>query len=115
MTIQVPFQKSIRFRLSLIIAGVIFCAVMAASAAGAFRDLRESANARAEMLEAAASAYSAAVSEPLAAGDRVGTLEHMKGMREVHSVIFMALRDNEGTIFAQLGGGASVRGKTPDL
>ncbi|HVY87223.1 MAG TPA: ATP-binding protein [Hyphomonadaceae bacterium] len=115
MTVQVPFQRSIRFRLSLIIAGVIFCAVMAASAAGAFRDLRQSADARAEMLAAAASAYSAAVSEPLSAGDRVGALEHMKGMREVHSVIFMALKDSEGAIFVQLGGGASVRGRTPDL
>ncbi len=111
----VPFHRSIRFRLSLVIAGAIFAAVMMASAVGALRDLQQQANARAEMLEATASAYSAAVADPLAARDRRTAFEYMRGMRDVKSVIFMAVKDLNGETLAQLGAGASIRGKTPNL
>ncbi len=111
----VPLRRSIRFRLSLVIAVVILAAVMSASAAGAFRDLRQGADARAEMLEAATSAYSAALADPLATRDRQAAFEHMRGMRDLPSVIYMTLKDVDGTAFAQLGAGASIRGKTADL
>jgi signal transduction histidine kinase/HPt (histidine-containing phosphotransfer) domain-containing protein/ActR/RegA family two-component response regulator len=111
----VPFRKSIRFRLSMVIAVVIFAAVMTTSAVGAFRDLDQAADARAQSLEAAASAYSAALAKPLANRDRPEAFEHMKGMQRVDSVIFMSLLDNEGHTFAQLGAGASIRGRTADL
>ncbi len=111
----VPFRKSIRFRLSVVIAAVIFATVMITSAAGAFRDLEQAADARAQSLEAAASAYSAALSDPLAKRDRAEAFEHMKGMQRLDSVIFMALRDADGQAFAQLGAGASIRGRTANL
>jgi two-component system, NarL family, sensor histidine kinase BarA len=111
----VPLRLSIRFRLSLVIAGVIFAAVMATAIAGGMRELRRSADARAEMLEAAASAYSAALAQPLLDRDRNAAFEHMRGMRDNRTVIYMALKDADGTIVAQLGAGASVRGKTADL
>ena len=111
----VPLHRSIRFRLSLVIAVVIFAAVISASAAGAFRDLRQAADARAEMIEAASSAYAAAVADPLANRDRRTALEYMRGMRNVRSVIFMSIEDVDGNTFAQLGGGASLRGKTANL
>ncbi|HEV7691523.1 MAG TPA: ATP-binding protein [Hyphomonadaceae bacterium] len=88
---------------------------MSASAAGAFRELRRSADARAEMIAAASSAYSAALADPLAAKDRRTALEFMKGMRDLKSVIYMALEDADGKILAQLGAGASIKGRTPDL
>ena len=115
LSAKVPFHRSIRFRLSLVIAVVIFAAVMAASALSALRDLRQQSDARAEMLEATASAYSAAVAQPLANRDRRTMLEYMRGMRDIRSVIFMAVKDLDGEILAQLGAGASIRGKTPDL
>jgi len=111
----VPFYRSIRFRLSAVIAGVIFAAVMTASAVGALRDLQQQATARAEMLEATASAYAAAVADPLANRDRRAAFEYMRGMRDVKSVIFMSVKDLNGETLAQLGAGASIRGKTPDL
>ncbi|MFT3724332.1 MAG: ATP-binding protein [Hyphomonadaceae bacterium] len=111
----VPLRRSIRFRLSLVIAVVIFAAVMSASTAGAFRDLRRAADARAEMIEAAASAYSAAVADPLAAKDRRAALDFMRGMRDLRSVIFMSVEDTQGEVLAQLGAGASLRGKTANL
>ncbi len=114
-TFAVPLRRSIRLRLSLVIAVVIFAAVVSASTAAAFRDLRQAADARAEMIEAASSAYSAALADPLANQDRRTALEYMRGMRDVRSVIFMSVEDVDGAIFAQLGGGASLRGKTADL
>ncbi|OYX48339.1 MAG: hypothetical protein B7Y90_10375 [Alphaproteobacteria bacterium 32-64-14] len=111
----VPFRKSIRFRLSIVIAVVIFAAVMTTAAVGAFRDLGQAADARAQSLEAAASAYSSALAEPLATQNRPAAFEHMKGMQNVRSVIYMALVDSEGDVFAQLGAGASVRGRTANL
>jgi len=68
--IAVPFRQSIRFRLSLMIAGVILAAVTALTVTGAFRDLRQAAEARIETLTAASSAYTAALSEPLATRNR---------------------------------------------
>ncbi len=114
-SIAVPLRLSIRFRLSLVIAGVIFAAVMATAIAGGMRELRRSADARAEVLEAAASAYSAALTQPLLDRDRSAAFEHMRGMRDVQAVIYMALKDVDGEVVAQLGAGASVRGKTADL
>jgi two-component system, NarL family, sensor histidine kinase BarA len=111
----VPFRRSIRFRLSLVIAIVIFAAVMSASAAGAFREFRRSADARAEMMAAAASAYAAALAEPLAAADRTAAFELMRGVRDLKSVIHTSLTDNEGRVLAQLGAGATLAGKTADL
>jgi two-component system, NarL family, sensor histidine kinase BarA len=111
----VPFRKSIRFRLSIVIAAVIFVTVMSTSAVGAFRDLGQAAEARAQSLEAAASAYSAALAAPLAERNRPAAYDYMKGMQHVRSVIYMALLDADGSVFAQLGAGASVRGKTTNL
>jgi two-component system sensor histidine kinase BarA len=111
----VPFRKSIRFRLSIVIAVVIFTAVMTTSAVGAFRDLGQAAEARAQSLEAAASAYSAALADPLADRNRPAAFDYMKGMQHVRSVIYMALVDTDGGVFAQLGAGVSVRGKTTNL
>jgi two-component system sensor histidine kinase BarA len=113
--VAVPFRKSIRFRLSIIIAVVIFGAVMTTSAVGAFRDLGQAAEARAQSLEAAASAYSAALADPLADRNRAAAFDYMKGMQHVRSVIYMALVDADGGVFAQLGAGVSVRGKTTNL
>ena len=111
----VPFRKSIRFRLSIVIAVVIFAAVMTTSAVGAFRDLGQAAEARAQSLEAAASAYSAALADPLADRNRPAAFDYMKGMQHVRSVIYMALVDADGGVFAQLGAGVSVRGKATNL
>ena len=111
----VPFRKSIRFRLSIVIAVVIFAAVMTTSAVGAFRDLGQAAEARAQSLEAAASAYSAALADPLADRNRPAAFDYMKGMQHVRSVIYMALVDADGGVFAQLGAGVSVRGQTTNL
>src|SRR5262245_35520962 len=115
MSSAIPLRRSIGFKLSLVVAAVIFAAVVTAAVAGGMRELRRSADARAEMLEAAASVYAAPLAEPLQATDKPASFEYMRGMRDLRSVIYMALKDSEGGTFAQLGGGASLRSKTADL
>ncbi|MBI1362172.1 MAG: response regulator [Alphaproteobacteria bacterium] len=114
-SIAVPFQQSIRFRLSLIIAGVIFLAVMSVSAANGSRELQRSAAARADLLEGAASGYSAALSDPLANRDLRAAYGIMRGVRDLKSVLHVALTDADGNTFAQIGGGAMLLGRDGDL
>ena len=114
-SIVVPFRQSIRFRLSLVIAGVIFLAVMTASAANGWRDLQRSAAAKADLLEGAATGYAAALAGPLAARDRQSAYEIMRGVRDLKSVQHVALIDRDGAVFAQIGGGATLRGRDGDL
>ena len=114
-SIVVPFRQSIRFRLSLVIAGVIFLAVMTASAANGWRDLQRSAAAKADLLEGAATGYAAALAGPLAARDLQSAYEIMRGVRDLKSVQHVALLDRDGAVFAQIGGGATLRGRDGDL
>ena len=114
-SVVVPFRLSIRLRLSLVVAGVIFLAVMAASAANGWRDLERSAKAKADLLEGAASGYAAALAGPLAADDARAAYEIMRGVRDLKSVLHVALIDKEGAIFAQIGGGARLRSRHDDL
>jgi len=111
----VPFQRSIRFRLSLVLAAVIFVAVIAASAVNGWRDLHQSADARAELLEAAASSYAANLDEPLINNDARGAYTRLRGLREFSGFLHAAVRDADGVVFAQLGGGVALRGRDRDL
>jgi len=115
MSFAVPFRRSINFRLSLVIATVIFAAVMAASAVSGWRDLKQSADARAELLEIAASGFSASVAGPLADDNLAGIYEALRGVRDLGSVVHVAVQNMEGETKAQLGGGAVVRSRTRDL
>src|SRR5262245_49172199 len=115
MSFAVPFRRSINFRLSLVIATVIFAAVMAASAVSGWRDLKQSADARAELLEIAASGFSASVAGPLSEDNRPGIYEALRGVRDLKSVIHVAVHDMAGETKAQLGGGAVVRSRTQNL
>src|SRR5262245_43374055 len=114
MSFAVPFRRSINFRLSLVIATVIFAAVMAASAVSGWRDLQQSADARADLLEIAASGFSASVAEPLSQNDQPGIYDALRGVRDLKSVVHVAVRDTAGETY-QLGGGAVVRSRTRDL
>ena len=70
----IKFYNSIRFKLSAVIAGVIFCAVAALSGFSAMKSLdRETENFRA-LTAGAASAYAAAVSDAVADRDEMRAL-----------------------------------------
>jgi len=111
----VPLRRSIRFRLSLVIASVIFAAVMSVSTVNGWRDLKQSADARAELLEIAASGFAASIAGPLAESDQPGIFQALRGVRDLKSVVHVAVRDAAGETAAQLGGGATLRSRTHDL
>jgi signal transduction histidine kinase/CheY-like chemotaxis protein/HPt (histidine-containing phosphotransfer) domain-containing protein len=112
---RVPFHRSIRFRLSLVIAGVILLAVMSVAGAASWREMQRGAAAKAMVLEQAAGGYAGAVAEPLAAGDATGAYQALRGVRDLPGVIHVELRDAAGNEFAQLGGGATIRRRTAEL
>src|SRR5690349_9140066 len=114
MSFAVPFGRSINFRLSLVIATVSSAAVMVASAVSGWRDLKQSAGARAELLEIAASGFSASVAGPLSENNQPGIYEALRGVRDLKSVVHVAVHDTAGSTF-QLGGGAVVRSRTQNL
>jgi signal transduction histidine kinase/DNA-binding NarL/FixJ family response regulator/HPt (histidine-containing phosphotransfer) domain-containing protein len=114
-TFAVPLRRSIRLHLSLVIAAVIFLAVMGASAANSWRELKQSADARAQLLEAAASGFSASIAEPLAQHDTRGVYEALRGVRDLNAVQHVGVTDADGAMFAQLGAAATLRNRTRDL
>jgi len=112
---SVPFHRSIRFRLSVLIAGVILLAVMAAASASAWREMHRAAAAKGAVLEAAAAGYVGVLADPLASGNTQQAYEALRGVRNLPGVIHVQLRDASGADFAQLGGGATLRSKTHPL
>lgn len=108
-------RHSLSFRLSLIVAAVIFAAVMCAAVAVTLRDLRRAADARADMIEAAAGAYAGALAAPLADKDRRAALDYMRGLQDLRSVISMALKDKDGGVLARIGAGAPLPGNPAAL
>ena len=80
---QVRFYNSIGFRLSAIIAVVIFLSVSILSVVNAQQSLsRETENYRA-LVRGAASAYAASVADHVVEQDRVATLSALRGVREL--------------------------------
>ena len=112
---RVKFQNSIGFRLSAIIAGVIFLSVAVLSVFNAQQSLnRETANYR-ELVRGAASAYAASVADAVAMQQRAETLSSLRGVRELPNVEQVDVTLSNGKVFAELGSGAwIVSGKTAE-
>lgn len=105
---QVRFYNSIGFRLSAIIAAVIFLSVSILSVVNAQQSLsRETENYRA-LVRGAASAYAASVADHVVQQDRVATLSALRGVRELPNVEHVDVALANGEILAELGSGAWV-------
>ena len=103
---RVKVHNSIGFRLSAIIAGIIFLSVAVLSVMNAQQSLsRESENHR-ELVRGAASAYAASVADAVADRDRAETLSSLRGARELPNVVQVDVRLSNGEVFAELGSGA---------
>lgn len=103
---RVKVHNSIGFRLSAIIAGIIFLSVAVLSVTNAQQSLsRESENHR-ELVRGAASAYAASVADAVADRDRAETLSSLRGARELPNVVQVDVHLSNGEVFAELGSGA---------
>jgi len=105
---RVKFYNSIGFRLSALIATVIFLAVTVLSAFNAQQSLtRETENYR-DLVRGAASAYAASVADAVVDRDRITTLSSLRGIRDLPNVVQTDITLETGQIFAELGSGAWI-------
>jgi two-component system sensor histidine kinase BarA len=105
---RVKFYHSIRFKLSAIVALVIFAAVLALSIFNALNSLgRETKNFQA-LTTGAASAYAATVAEAVDAQDEMRTLSSLRGIRDLPNIVQVDVTLADGTVFTELGSGAWI-------
>lgn len=105
---KVRFYNSIGFRLSAIIAGVIFLSVAALSVVNAQQSLSRETDSYRELTRGAASAYAASVADAVAARERGQTLSSLRGVRELPNVEQVDVTLSNGQVFAELGSGAWI-------
>jgi len=103
---KLPFYRSLRFRLSMMIAAVICVIVGATAVLTASRSFEREVMLKRELLSAAASGHAAAVADPVAAGSRKDALAALRGIRNLPDVVQADIRQSDGHVLAQLGTGA---------
>ena len=103
---KIKFYHSIRFKLSVVIAFVMFCAVAALSGFSAMKSLERETESFRALTNGAASAYAAAVSDAVAAEDRMRTLSSLRGIRDLPNIAQADITLSNGEVFVELGSGA---------
>ena len=102
----VKFYNSIGFRLSALMATVIFASVVALSYLNASQSLERETENHTALMTGAATAYAAAVSDAVAAEDRAATLASLRGIRDLPNVVQVDVTQSNGRVFAELGTGS---------
>lgn len=105
---------SIRVRLSLMVALVVLCAVMATAVFSGVRTFERDVDTRRELLAGMGSAYAAALSDPVAAGDRRATSEVLRGISSIPGLVQSDVRASDGTRLADMGSGTLLIGRDGD-
>ena len=103
---KIKFYNSIRFKLSVVIACVIFCAVAALSGFSAMKSLERETESFRALTNGAASAYAAAVSDAVSDKDRMRTLSSLRGIRDLPNIAQADITLSNGEVFVELGSGA---------
>ncbi len=107
----IPFYRSLRFRLSLVIAGVIFAAVMVTAMFAASNSFDRELTLKRDLLSGTASAYAAALADPIIGGERVKIFATLRGVREIPGFVEVDVQSQEGEVLAQFGSGAVLLGR----
>lgn len=105
---SVKFQHSIRFRLSAMMAAIIFIAVCALSIFNASNSLSREADNFRTFTQGAASAYAATVADAVHARDEMQTLSALRGIRDLPNVAQVDITLPNGDVFTELGTGAWI-------
>ncbi|MEL6662824.1 MAG: ATP-binding protein [Pseudomonadota bacterium] len=106
--------QSIRVRLSLMVALVVLFAVMATAVFSGVRTFERDVESRRELLAGMASAYSAALSDPVAAEDRQGANQVLRGIAAVPGLVQADVITHRGVRLADFGSGALLIGRDGD-
>lgn len=105
---QVRFYNSIGFRLSALIAVVIFLSVSVLSVINAQQSLSRETESYRNLVRGAASAYAASVADTVAERNRMATLSALRGVRDLPNVEHVEVALVDGEVLAELGSGAWV-------
>lgn len=105
---KVRFYNAIGFRLSALIAAIIFLSVSVLSVINAQHSLIRETDAYRDLIRGAASAYAASVADDVVAEDRHAILSALRGVRDLPNVQHVDVVLADGRLLAELGSGAWV-------
>lgn len=103
-----PFYRSLRFRLSLVLAAIILLSVMITAGFAARQGFERDIDNKRDLLAGAASAYAAAIADPVFDRRLGDTYAAMRGVRSLPGVVQTDVRLSRGDIFAQIGSSAAL-------
>lgn len=113
--VKLPPHRTLRGRLSLVVAAVILLAVMTNAAFVSWRGFEREIDTRRELSAGVASAYAASVADPVSNNNRNGTLAALKGIRDLPGIVQADIRLSSGELFAQMGSGVFLVRERGDL
>jgi len=110
-----PGLNSIRFRLSMMVASIVLCAVMATAVFSGVRGFERDVEARRDQLTGMASAYAAALSQATATGDRRAANTVLRGIARVPGLVQADVFDTDGRRIADMGSSPMLIGRDGDV
>ncbi|WP_050767397.1 ATP-binding protein [Aurantimonas manganoxydans] len=100
---RVRLWRSLGFRLSLVVVLAVMVGVTSTVGFFVFQDFRQTVTAEEDRLKSSAAAFAAAASNAIAKNDRRGTLEVLRGIRDLAHVRYASAADSEGRTVAEIG------------
>ena len=106
-----PIHRSIRLRLTLLVVVLIITTVMSISGFMAWKGFEREVASQQSLLAGAASAYAAAIADPVAGNDKAAAVSMLRGVRDLPGIVQADITLANGRVFAQLGSGAILVGR----
>lgn len=103
---RIKWSSSIRFRLSLLIGLMIFTIISLAVVLETYRSVTRTIDQSRDALVGTATAYSAAIADPLIEEDLSDTYAVLRGIRDLAEIEYAGVLRLDRTRFAELGGGS---------
>ncbi|MEX0346056.1 MAG: ATP-binding protein [Rhizobiaceae bacterium] len=108
---QLRFFNLLSFRLAIIVGVSALAGIYLISGVFLVQDFQKTISAEKERLRGAATAFSAAVSAPVAAGDQASTLRVLRGIRELPDTTYVSVELPDGRTYAEIGSGVMLLGR----
>lgn len=111
MSPRPAFLRSLRFRLAIVIGASVLLGTYVVSGLYLFQDFKKTVSGERERLASVAAAFSAAVSDAVAAGDDQAALRVLRGIRGLRDTTYVAVLTADGRPFAEIGSGVTLLGR----
>ncbi|MEF2552636.1 ATP-binding protein [Aurantimonas sp. A2-1-M11] len=101
--LRVNLWHSLGFRLSLVVVLAVLVGMTSTVGFFVYQDFRQTVAAEQNRLQSSAAAFAAAASNAVAQKDRRGTLEVLRGIRDLAHVRYASAADADGVMLAEIG------------